>query len=171
LCHARGLYSRQKAVERGTVGVGQYDEEATLPRNFDELLNDDDLEFIIGGEKFTMIYVRPEVLAAIAADADDADDKPFSQTLADNDAQIKLFLRPEDHERWDALRAREENPVTQRQLNELITYLVEVQTGRPTLPPSPSPPGAGATAPTSSAAPTPAGGSRRQTVRPSQSAR
>jgi len=70
------------------------------------------------------------------------------------DAQILLFIDPADggHERWAELRAREESPVTIGQLNSILTWLMEEQTGRPTEPPSPSASGRGRTAASSKAA-------------------
>ena len=132
-----------------------------MPRNFDELIAKD-LSFVLAGETFTMHYVRPEVLAAWE---DEPDLDTAAESLLAADQKIKLFLPEADHARYDAVRARDENPVTSEQLNAVLRWMIEVQTGRPTEQPSPSEPGPGSTEATSTEAsaqrPT-----RRQTVRP-----
>ena len=136
-----------------------------MPRNFDELIAED-LSFVVGGETFTMLYVRPEVLAAWE---DEEDPETALESLIQANEKIKLFLKESDHARFDALRAREENPVTSEQLNALLRWMIEVQTGRPTEPLSPSDSGPGSTEATStgsSPSATPSRPSRRQTVRP-----
>lgn len=113
-----------------------------MPRNFDEE-KADDLEFTIGGEKFTMKFVRPEVIAAWEDEPADTSSAAALQSL---DKRIGLFLGGNGEiERWQALRAREENPVTMGQLNSLLMWMIEVQSGRPTMPPSPSASGRGRT--------------------------
>ena len=140
-----------------------------MPRNFDELIAED-LSFVLGGETFTMVYVRPEVLASWE---DEEDPETALESLARADEKIKLFLRAADHERFDALRARDENPVTSEQLNALLRWMIEVQTGRPTVPLSPSDSGLGSTEATSTddSPSAPSRPSRRQTVRPVPRAR
>src|SRR5512146_1138813 len=104
-------------------------------RDFDSEYLIDDREFKVGGEVFKWRYVRPEVIAAW-------EDEPVSDKSADalrsTDDRIKLFLDASNGaaERWDALRAREDNPVTMGELNAILMWLVEVQTDRPTQPPS-----------------------------------
>jgi hypothetical protein len=120
-----------------------------MPRNFDQDLSED-LEFIVAGESFKMKYVRPEVLAAW-------EDEPAADTsesaLKQMDSRIKLFLDNSNGaiERWDALRAREDNPISMGQINDLLLWMVEVQSGRPTIQPSPSATGRGKTAASSKA--------------------
>jgi hypothetical protein len=119
------------------------------PRNFDQDLSED-LEFIVAGETFKMKYVRPEVLAAW----EDEEVADKSETaLRQMDERIKLFLDNSNGaiERWDTLRAREDNPVSMGQINDLLLWMVEVQSGRPTTPPSPSVTGRGKTAASSKA--------------------
>ena len=113
-------------------------------RDFDQEFVAEDLEFKIGGESFKMAYVRPEVLAAW--EDEDVPEKS-ADALVSTDTRIKMFLEPSNGaaERWDALRAREENPVTMGQLNAVLLWMVEVQSGRPTEPPSPSASGRGRT--------------------------
>ena len=61
------------------------------------------------------------------------------------DRQILLFLPEDEQEKWKKLRADENKPVTIAQMNALLTWLMEEQTGRPTEAPSPSAPGRGST--------------------------
>lgn len=135
-----------------------------MPRNFDELLKED-LSFTVRGQTFTMIYVKPEVLAAWE---DEEDPDTALDSIENAHEKIKLFLTEDDRERWDNLRAKEDQPITSEQLRAVLQWMIEVQTGRPTEPLSPSDSGDGSTAATST------GGSpseqrrpsRRQTVRP-----
>lgn len=143
-------------------------------RNFDQeiLRPAEDLTFQIGGETFTMMYVRPEVMAEYEderaeeiqrlreeqkqAEADGGDGFVYipndaAQTIERLDRRIKSFLRAEDHGRWDALRARTEAPVPYAQLVELERWMVQTQTVRPTQTPSPSAGGRGRTGRSSSA--------------------
>lgn len=120
-----------------------------MARNFDEELNQD-LAFTIGGESFQMRYVRPEVLASWE---DEPDDEKSADVLKRQDARICEFLASEaDRERWLKLRKREEEALPLVHLNELLRWMVEVQTARPTNPPSPLVPGRGSTRPSSKAA-------------------
>lgn len=117
-------------------------------KNFDELLAQD-RTFQVGGETFSWRDVRPEVLTSFTADTNGSTDDNAVWRLLDD--QIMLFLDPTETDRWTALRARDENPVTIVQLNSILTWLLEEQTGRPTETPSPSAPGRGRTAATSKA--------------------
>lgn len=118
-----------------------------MPKNFDV---EQDLEFTLAGETFKARIVRPEVIAAW-------EDQEIPEKSVDalklNDERIELFLDQEDGnvERWRALRAREDNPVSMSQINQLLVWLVELQTTFPTEQPSPSGPGRGRTAATSAA--------------------
>lgn len=120
-----------------------------MPKDFDSDV-EQDLSFTIGGETFKMRYVRPEVLAKW-------EDEPLEDKSEDvlkrQDARIVEFLEGEDAaERWAKLRARENDAVPLVKINDLLTWMVEVQTSRPTKPPSPSAVGRGRTAPSSRAA-------------------
>ena len=120
-----------------------------MPKNFDSDKSED-LEFVVAGENFKMKYVRPEVLAAWE---DEEDANKSEDALKQMDARIKLFLDDANGalERWDKLRAREDNPVTMGQINDILLWMVEVQSGRPTIVPSPSATGRGKTAASSKA--------------------
>ena len=118
-----------------------------MPKNFDDLISQE-RTFVVRGETFTWQDVRPEVLTAFQAETEVDPEKPETNAAIwkQLDEQISLFLVPEDRERWEKLRAREENPVTVIQLNEILTWLVGEQTERPSQTPSPSGPGRGKSA-------------------------
>ena len=111
-------------------------------KDFNTLLAQD-RQFKVQDQTFVWRDVRPEVLTAFDMDANGDDPNSVWKLM---DAQILLFLEEEGHERWAKLRAREESPVTIGQLNALLTWLMEEQTGRPTEAPSPSVSGRGKTA-------------------------
>lgn len=128
-----------------------------MSRNFDELLTED-RTFTVRGQTFTWVEVRPEALSAMGKSLSAVDANGDGDQEVDDDAawaaiddQILLFLIPEDQERWKELRAREAEPVTVKQINAILQYLVEEQTDRPTETPSASAPGPGRTAPSSRA--------------------
>lgn len=121
-------------------------------RDFDDMLTKD-REFTVGGETFHWRDVRPEVLTSFQPSENGSggeEDPNHVWKLLDD--QVLLFLEPEDHDRWGSLRARDDKPVTIAQLNAILQWLMEEQTGRPTIQPSPSAPGRGRTAATSRAA-------------------
>lgn len=118
-----------------------------MPRNFDELLSDDKT-FEVRGITFHFKDVRPEVITSLReVNAENPNDIWEAQ-----DEQILQFLAVEDHDAWKELRARTDDPVTVRQFNAILEYLVETQADRPTQTPSPSPTGPGRTARSSKAA-------------------
>jgi hypothetical protein len=117
-------------------------------KDFDELLTED-REFSVAGEKFRWCDVRPEVLTAFEpSENGDQDDGAVWRLMDD---QILLFLDTSERDRWKTLRARDERPVTIRQLTAILQWLMEEQTGRPTEQPSPSAVGRGQTAGSSKA--------------------
>jgi len=110
-------------------------------KDFDEARRrraEQDREFTIGGERFVMrAGVRPEVLAPYEGLT--ADTSP-TESLQIIDELVMAFVEPTDDaaRRWVRLRERDDDPVTLQDLTELVQWLVEGQTGRPTVPPSPS---------------------------------
>ena len=117
-------------------------------KDFNDLLAQD-REFRVQDEVFTWKDVRPEVLSAFEIDVNGDDPNAVWGLM---DRQILLFLPAEEQEKWKKLRLDEEKPVTIGQMNAVLTWLMEEQTGRPTEPPSPSAPGPGKTDRSSKAA-------------------
>lgn len=114
-------------------------------RKFD--LNED-LAFEVCGEMFKMRLVKPEVLAVLQ---DNAAPDTNVKALEIMDAQIEAFLDNANGqvERYRAMRKRENNTPSQGQLQDILLWMIEVQTARPTSQPSPSGRGRGAPATTS----------------------
>jgi hypothetical protein len=119
-------------------------------RDFDQEL-EKDLSFKIRGETFTMRYVRPEVLQSWENENIEGANEADALKVLDERVLFFLDQNGDNAERWKALRARESDPVTLGQLTGLIEWMVEVQSGRPTIPPSPSASGRGRTAASSKA--------------------
>src|SRR5262245_8046643 len=94
-----------------------------------------DREFTVGGESFHWRDVRPEVLTNFEPSKNGSGGSDAWRLMDD---QILLFIEPDEHERWKELRARDDRPVTIAQLNAILLWLMEEQTGRPTVQPSPS---------------------------------
>ena len=117
-------------------------------KDFNDLLAQD-RTFKVQDKEFSWRDVRPEVLSSFETDTNGNDPNAVWDLM---DKQILLFIRPEEHEAWKELRAREEAPVTIGQMNAILLWLMEEQTGRPTEQPSPSAPGRGKTAGSSKAA-------------------
>lgn len=97
--------------------------------------------FKIGGEVFTFHRgLRPEDFNALT----DEYFKMTPETPADEavevvDKTILGFLEAEaDRERWHALRAREKEAITGRDMREVLEMIFEEQTGVPTTLPEPS---------------------------------
>ena len=110
-------------------------------KDFNELLAQD-REFRVQDQTFTWKDVRPEVLTAFEIDANGDDPNAVWGIM---DKQIMLFLPDEEQDKWKKLRADESKPVTIAQMNAILTWLMEEQTGRPTEAPSPSASGRGRT--------------------------
>lgn len=117
-------------------------------KDFNELLAQE-REFRVQDQTFKWRDVRPEVLSAFEI-TENGDDPNAIWDLMDR--QILLFLPESEQEKWKTLRANEESPVTIAQMNAILTWLMEEQTGRPTEQPSPSAPGPGNTAASSKGA-------------------
>jgi hypothetical protein len=102
--------------------------------------------FVLGGETFIgRSSVRPEALTKWDGITEDMSVGDVLQ--ATDDTILALIEDTDDaHARYLALRQKEEDPLTVPDLVAVGTWLVEVQTGRPTEPPtgstdSPSTPG------------------------------
>lgn len=115
-------------------------------KNFDTARNQrkrtkDERTFIIGGEEFVARDgVHPDVLAQY----DEINqDTTAIRTLEIIDNIIISFLEG-DHsseERYRAVRGKREDPITVEDLEDLVKWLMETQTSRPTGRPGDSSPG------------------------------
>lgn len=114
-----------------------------MARNFDSELPED-LTFTAAGETFTLALASPQVLGEF-------EDLEKVTTGAEAVARARLrtttFIQEGDRERWEKL--LDEGRIPYRQLEAIQTWMVEIQTGRPTVQPSPSDSGPGGTAVTS----------------------
>jgi len=119
--------------------------------NLDELSHE--MEFTIGGEKFIVHDVSPDVLMTMESD-EEGEAAEEKGALDQVDEQILSFLNGDGDsvERYKAMRARKENVVPLWKLLEFRRLLWETQSSRPTSPPSLSVAGRGKTARTSEAA-------------------
>jgi hypothetical protein len=126
-------------------------------RNFDEMYTED-RSFVIGGETFHWEPVFWRVYSEWVDTAVEEQNRlqketPEGQTpnlklidtFEDIIKRVLLFIVPEEKDAFEALVTDPEKKITTLQLSELSTWLLEVQTERPTTPPSPS--GNGATSP------------------------
>lgn len=125
-------------------------------RDFDEERRDrveEDRRFRIGGETFTArAFVRPEAI-------DDYDrmtaDTPAEEALATLDRLIVDLVEDDDAaDRWATMRQNTDSTTALdlTSILELVKWLVERHTGRPTAAPSPSAAGRVSTVPSSGAA-------------------
>jgi hypothetical protein len=111
-----------------------------------------DREFEFGGELFKYQYVHWSVLTGIVDGASTNGKEPTAtenvQEIVDS---IPKFIEPDGDERIRTLLTDPGRPVPIGQVNALYEWLLEVTSGRPTQPPSPSEPGPGKTARSSKA--------------------
>lgn len=97
-----------------------------------------DREFVMGGERFTVIpAVDMEVIANYEDKASQGTSVEFTQLMHET---ILAFLIPEDRERWSAMRerVRETNGITHSDASSLIRWMLERDAQRPTAPSSSS---------------------------------
>lgn len=91
-----------------------------------------DREFKLGGEIFIRKpAVRPEVMIAYE---DMSMEASAAESLAVVDKTILSFIEDTNdaHARYQALRERDEDPVSIRDLNQLVVWLISESTKRPT---------------------------------------
>jgi len=101
-----------------------------------------DNTFVIGGETFGyFVSLRPERFQEIIAEyAKTTIETAGEEMTRIVDETIKGFIvSAEDRERWGEVRARDdEQAISSRDMREVLLYLIQEQTGRPTEAPSPS---------------------------------
>ena len=106
-----------------------------MPHDFDIARREraeEDREFTLGGETFVRKpAVRPEVMIAYE---DMTVEHSAAESLKVIDTLILAFLEDVDdaHDRYRALRARDDDAVNVRDLNEVIRWLIMESTKRPT---------------------------------------
>jgi bifunctional N-acetylglucosamine-1-phosphate-uridyltransferase/glucosamine-1-phosphate-acetyltransferase GlmU-like protein len=128
-----------------------------MPRNYDEMREAQDRSFTIGGETFTVRRCGLGTMGELVEMEKEflAEDEVTYMDIADF-AQKRLRILIDDQNgavsRWEALIASEENPVEYGEIVDASKWAVELVTGLPTLPPSPSAPGPGKTSGSSKAA-------------------
>lgn len=102
--------------------------------------------FEIGGEKFTVHEPHPDEVFALL---DEEQGDKWADLYAYYKRFCRVFVRPEDHERWDALADRREDPLTYGDVEALSIWLQSRNKLRPTLPSAPSAGTGGTGTPTS----------------------
>ncbi len=116
-----------------------------MPRNYDEMRQAEDRSFVMRGETFTLRRVPPEILTDLVEMENALGE---SATYADlvKFAEERLLMLIDDQNgataRWQAIRANADDPVTYGELMDVSRWAVTEITGLPTMPPSPSQPGA-----------------------------
>ena len=122
-----------------------------MRREFSKEL-EEDREFEIGGQVFRFVYPHwkdgaklfdDEMVAVQEAADGNGDSNAAFSFVADTETAIKrvpMFLDEwnDSHKRWKDLTARKEAPVPRHQIAQLYRWLVEVTSGFPTTPQSPS---------------------------------
>lgn len=95
-----------------------------------------DMGFILGGERFK---IRPGVHPDVFIEYEEAPVTGQRDVLAVMDKLIKAFLvSDKDRERWDAVAANQDDPITAGARRAVINYLYEVEAELPTSAPEPS---------------------------------
>ncbi len=122
-----------------------------MPRNYDEMRAAQDRDFTIGGETFTVKrcpmatmgeLVEMEKIFLAQEDVSYIDIAEFAEK------RLRILIDDQNGavSRWEALIASTENPVEYGEIVDVSKWAVELVTGLPTLPPSPSAVGRGKTA-------------------------
>lgn len=122
------------------------DTPTVVVKNFDEqraLRGKGNRKFQIGGEVFTRrSSVRPEAVAGWEEIGKRGSEMGSEEVLETMDQVICNLIEPgpqnRDHKKWRKIRSREEDPITLDDMIELITWITEDMTGRPTQQSEPS---------------------------------
>lgn len=102
-----------------------------------------DLTFKAGGETFEIVpFVPPEHLDAFQP----TNRAPGQSVLDKYDEWVLSMLTEESKPRWEKMRKEADPPMSLHDIEQVVFYLVEVATGRPTGRPSRSPSGQGSPA-------------------------
>ncbi len=118
-----------------------------MPRNFDELRKAKDLDFIVGGNTFT-IHLMPLTMIGVWTEREEKvkaeDTEAFTQMCIDRIADAVADGNGSE-ERWRELCKSDTGP-SYGELLELARWTWEVQSDLPTMEPAASRPGRGTTA-------------------------
>ena len=118
-----------------------------MPRDFDKLRKERDLDFVIGSQTFSL-HILPANIVEVWADreeeVDTTDQAAFRQMCIDRIADGVADGNGSE-ERWRNLNDSSSAP-SYGELLELARWVWEVQSDLPTMQPSPSTPGRGAVA-------------------------
>jgi hypothetical protein len=94
-----------------------------------------DRSFTLGGETF---FYRPIVSYTVLEDLMDTDDLEGTDLVRGLEEGLVSLLEDGQEERFLAVLHSKTDPMTFHDLNELVKWVTEAQSGRPTLAPSPS---------------------------------
>jgi len=115
-------------------------------REFQSATNAEAVTFRIGTDIFEAAKECPAgILLSMASMAQEEGGNAVAGTMDFLDS----VMLPESRERFAARMRDPQNPISLKVVTELVQWLVEVYTGRPTAQPSPSPAGPSATSPSS----------------------
>lgn len=85
--------------------------------------------FVVGGETFT---VRQFVPAEVLAEFGRREVKNFGDTLDAYDKLVKACIEESDGKKWDKVRKSAEPPLTLGTVEQVLWWLVDAASGRPT---------------------------------------
>ncbi len=127
-----------------------------MPRNYDQMRDAQDRSFTISGETFTVRRCSLQTmgeLVQIEKDFAAAEDLTYLDIAEFAQKRLRMLIDDQNGavSRWEALVADESNPVEYGEIVDASKWAVELVTGFPTMPPSPSVVGRGKTAASSKA--------------------
>jgi len=85
--------------------------------------------FKVGGEEFT---VRRFVNADVLADFGKRSIANFGETMDAYDAFVKACVEEGDAEKWDKIRKEADPPLTVNAVEQVLWFIMDAATGRPT---------------------------------------
>jgi hypothetical protein len=118
-----------------------------MPRNFDKIRQEKDLDFIVGNQTFTIHYLPLDMIGIWSEREEKVsveDQAAFTQMCIDRVADAVADGNGSE-ERWRALCTSKDAP-SYGELLELYRWVWEVQSELPTMQPASSQPGRGTTA-------------------------
>lgn len=128
-----------------------------MGKNFDEKRSQrpartvEERTFTIGGVSLVQRDPRDVKPEALTPYEQITKESPLSTDLGAMDAIVVALLEPDSQQAWKELRARDKDVITPEDITDVLQYLIEQVTGRPTGQPSASGPGANGTEASSTA--------------------